>query len=474
MPQFCPFCTKQHDFSRFPFSCPETGREVPMTFIREYRSTPPLWLVSVGFSGHGKTVYQSALTLMLEQISAVWEGVYNRYLDPETNRIVREWRHQALTGEQPRPNPAQQLPPPILMSVYNIPTYGSRCVVMYDISGEVFESLDLVNSDPNFIAVLRHVDTVWFLISLKDLLSFDNQQGGMHTMQDLFNAYMTGMEQLGARMQGRNLIVVYTKADAVFFPPEVRAYLAEDELRDLTNPASELILPTAWDMNAYVARMEHISELLLQYTRKNIRGGAAFINIARSHGMNLKFCVTSALGRSPDGETHVMREAATRYRVLDPFIWALHLQREKPTGSYALVLDAGQGADPAYQHNLPRKLFELIHEHGDVTTYFMGEAKPTSLAGQQPPERPPRTARPRLIGPIVDRLAPDTTVVILASGRTRDLADFRQSARRHKLLLVVFDEDDTTEWEHKFIYRTPEDVETLIEVILALNTGRAE
>lgn len=68
----CPFCLQHHDTGSTPsFICPKYQESIPAPYIREHDTTTPLWLVTVGFSKHGKTTYLAALTLTLRHMSSV-------------------------------------------------------------------------------------------------------------------------------------------------------------------------------------------------------------------------------------------------------------------------------------------------------------------------------------------------------------------------------------------------------------------
>ncbi len=72
---------------------------MPTQYIKDYTKAPPLWLVTVGFSQHGKTTYLAALTLMLEKLSVPLEDVYVEQLDEYTNQAIRQMQIDAMNAK---------------------------------------------------------------------------------------------------------------------------------------------------------------------------------------------------------------------------------------------------------------------------------------------------------------------------------------------------------------------------------------
>jgi hypothetical protein len=454
----CPFCLKPHDFS-VSHGCTTYPNEViPDEYISEYDRVQPLWLLTVGFKQHGKTTYLAALTLVLENMSNEWEGMYDNPLDQETTGAIQKMRRDAMKGDVPKET-KQEVPRPILLGLYGLPETGSRCLVMYDVAGEIFDSISEVQER---LAAIKLVSTTWFLISLRDLES--DEKG--RAITDLFNVYRSGMRKLQADLKGRTLIVIYTKADQVAFTPEIEEYLVSDPYQGLTLPDAQPSESSEFSLQAYGDRMKEISGKLEDYTRKRVKKGAAFISMVRAEGMNLYFSAVSALGQSPDSSASRLREKARRYRVLDPFLWALTLQMSATSRAIGLVVDGSSKSDGIY--DLVPQVWERLSNHGDVTSYYLGGSQPKSQPGQHPPTQPPYPHRKRLIGPILEQAAPETRMLVLAAGPVADLADFINSPWRDRLVLVLTEDDQHMNWPHTFIYRKGDDTISLVNILLNL------
>jgi hypothetical protein len=469
---------QSHDFSR-SYECPVTNEAVPEDFF-EFES---LYLLNIGFSRHGKTVFLSALTLILEQISTVWRRVTLDCLDEYTRRAVYTMRYLDRRNQQPNLTQAGT-PRPLFMRINNLPKLGTRNLVLYDVGGELFtnpESLD------EFIPVLSAVNTCWFFISLEDLYTGEN----VNTLGDLFAAYRKAMNQLGAPLEDRDLIVVYTKADEVTFHDAIDHYIQDDPLRDLTNHlAEQLPTPADFDWDVYIDAMQAQSHALRDYTMNKLRGGSAFIDRAEDAGMRLQFSAVSALGAGVDEHTHEMTQNAQRYRVLDPFLGAVlaEIRREEahepdsrksstPATSPAralpltLVFDASAGSRSLFTSGLPEKLAaSLGGARGAVQTYFLGQSKIAARAGQPPPQQPPKTSRSRLIGPVFDALAKEAggdtlpPVVVVAGGPILDLNDYRGTAWAERALFVVPEANGGDDWD-EFAYTDAADLNALVMAI---------
>jgi len=371
---------------------------------------------------------------------------------------ARDWMRAARLGVQNESTP-RSIPRPLLLSMYKIPSSGSRCLVMYDVAGEIYDRLHEVEE---YVASIKQVSTTWFFVSLKDMRDQDR------TLSDLFTVYLSGLENLHADLTNRNLIVVYTKADEIPFPQDIRQYLMNDRFQAVTVPDAERPDFSTFTMDDYYAEMQAMSDRLRTYTRERVLGGDPFINMVEGQRMNLVFSVTSALGEKPD-DSNRLREDARRYRILDPFLWAMRLERPSVTRPITLILDTTKRARVIYHETVLGDLWAQLSTKGAVSAYTMGRQRPASSPGQTPLLTSPATARPRLIGPILERLPPDTTALVLTTGRILDLTDYDTPSWRKRLLIVGFDWEPDQEWAQTLVLQKGASTSVLIDALMRLH-----
>jgi hypothetical protein len=429
---------------------------------------PPLWTVTVGFSGHGKTTYLNALTLSIENLARRLPGVHYRYLDERSLEKVRAIRATAFGRKQPKQTEEEDA---LLVEVKQFPQVPDHSLILHDVRGELFEMLDKAHQA---VPALCEVETVWFLASLSDL---DMQQDKGLTLSDLFASYHAAMERLQARLDNRTIIFVLTKADRHDFPREIDDYLARDPFQAITIPNAVVDAAPDFSLDEYLDELDGVSQILEQYTVDVIPGGAQLVNSIRGWGVDLRFCVTSALGQSPE-DNNILAAPAQRYRVLDPYFLTLrpnrsHSQtvnlsqpRQREQYHFALILDGSESCGPVFENELARRLWEELAKQGEVVTYFLGQQKPAARNRQKPPEGPARSPRQRLIGPILDRLAQDTRAVIVTTGSVRDLQDFVGPKWSRRLLVLSVGEYDEDMWPSSMHLRPGDSAHNVIDTLL--------
>lgn len=460
----CPFCLGKHDYEKSRICpnvksgiVPSQNEEIPELYITQHDQVPPLWLLTVGFSRHGKTCYTAALTLMLESLYRVWPDSTWFPLDDYTRGVIRDTRRQAIEGIVPDHTKHLR---PVFINMYDIPHFDDKCLVIYDPPGEIYEDNKNVGNEYS-LQPLKRVKNIWFLVSLQ-ALEDDHEK----TINDLLNYYINGMQRLKLPLAGRNLIVVYTMADKILnqlsyaFPAEIQDYIVNDPFQNITNRNQSAPDIADVSISDYIDHMTVISEMLEKYTVEKVPGGGAFVKLARRSGMGLYFSINSALGSDPvDGK---MQQDATRYRVLDPFLWALYLNKGPGKQlSIKLVIDGSSESDIAYQKLGVIDLFNDLSEAGNVTTYLLGQARHVSVENQPPPTKKPTISRTRLIGPILENAKDDSVWVVLTTGRIEDLMDFAKPEWHSRLLLVNIGDEEFQEWPNQVIIR-PNDPHTII------------
>jgi hypothetical protein len=440
---------------------PNQNEEIPELYITQYDEVPPIWLLTVGFSRHGKTCYIAALTLMLENLYRVWTETTWFPLDDYTTKLIRGTRHQAFKGGVPEHTEHLR---PIFINMYEVPKFKDNCLVIYDAPGEIYEDFQTFGSDEITLRPLKKVKNIWFLVSL-DTLDNDPEK----KINDLLNIYIAGMQRLKLSLAGRNLIVVYTMADKLMevMPEDVTTYLLDDPFKNITSK-NQTDLKKNISVQTYIEKMKGVSGKLEKYTIEKVPGGGAFVKLARRSGMGLYFSITSALGADPvNGE--MGEESAARFRVLDPYLWALHLNEpDKKPLSIKLILDGTLESEVIYSRLGISNLFDALSDMGDVTTYILGQTSQVSVKNQTPPTKRPSIPKSRLIGPILDRQESETVIVVITTGKIEDLADYPASEWASRILIVKIGEEQTQEWGNQIIIRENDENSLVVDEVRRL------
>jgi hypothetical protein len=321
-----------------------------------------------------------------------------------------------------------------------VPDAGSRCLVLFDTPGELFEALKGPD-DVERIHALMDVKNIWLVVSLKAL-----KENPARRVSDLLAAYVNGAQRLKWPLARRNLIVVYTDADTTWseLPGRIQGYLRSDPFQTIAAAGQPVADLSNFSLGSYVEKMRAISSELSDYTRQRIPGGDALISLARKHDLELVFTVSSASGAEADARPGRAR-ASVRCRVMDPFLWALYLDRSVVRRSIKLVLDAAKESDPVYALALG-DLVEKLVDLGEVTPYYLGAITRIAAPGQPLPGRKPTRPHPRLIGPLLDQAAPNSKVIAIVTGPIRDLEDYFNTNWRERLRLIVVGARPHQEW----------------------------
>ncbi len=308
----CPFCLTKATFKENTpegapapvYSCHDCGEQVPALYVREYRQYPPVVINAVGFRQHGKTLYFGSLFYVLKKLTLAdhWPEFFTMGLNEDSLNTVYENVAMLERGKLPDSTP-KNFPRPTMVRVHGIPLHPNRTLLCYDTGGECFENpTQLVQ----FASFVRQARTVLFLVSLIDL---DDPAKEMHR---LLNTYVVGLGELGGKTRDQNLVVVYTKADALGTYlakwDDVRDYLVQGSFEDLA------------DQEHYVRQLHKVSRRLMEFTRNELQA-YEFLNAARANFKVLKFAMISALGSKPDGD-QLPVEIVPR-RVIDPLLWMM-------------------------------------------------------------------------------------------------------------------------------------------------------
>ena len=312
----CPFCLAEvATFERLEtgWRCPACAEPVPALYHAGYTSHPPSVFSTVGFSGHGKTVFLAALFHLLShpRLAEHWPRYYRIALGDHSLERLAVGARALAAGTLPDSTP-QLLPTPTMLRLAGLPIRDGVTLLCYDAAGESFKRAASLRRYARF---LTRAQTVLFLVSVPDLLrqERDAPVGPGEAIKRLLEIYANGMAELGGDTRRQRLLLVFTKADeweALQRPGQesLLAHVCADSFEGIGN------------YPLYVGRLREIS-LRLRELMAGELGGRGFLNHAAAHFASLDFCIVSALGSAP-AEQAMQTRIAPR-RVLDPLLWML-------------------------------------------------------------------------------------------------------------------------------------------------------
>ena len=314
----CPYCLAEVRGWKNPDRCPKCERELPVQYVHDQTEHPPFFAQVFGWSQVGKTVFLSALTLMLDKMAMVWPRYSYAPITDASLRKVQEIKEYLAKGKMP---PLTQLGPQevYIMILKNMERWGGRTLVTRDCAGEIFDTLQVpVDQAP----YLLNAPTTFMLISLSDLL-----KSGRRSMDMLLNSYIDTLmrHRIDFKKERRKLVVVLTKGDVIQdLPANLRNYLVSDPLWATVNTPGSAKQMGATAMQEYMETMGRVSDAIRDWIQRDA-SGKNFVRSAEGKNIETRFSLISSTG-APVGEDGSMLVALAPRRVLDPYFWALELQ----------------------------------------------------------------------------------------------------------------------------------------------------
>lgn len=286
-------------------------------------------ILALGFPQHGKTTYINSLCMTVENLAKILPASYYQIADQYTLDTFRKARRQFSENTFSPSTEISSVIPPLSINFY---IDGKETLLkIHNLEDSILDKLDYDFAERT--GILKQTTVFWFFVSITELT---NDAYG-RSLSDVIQVILPIFDRLGIQTQGLELAIIYTKADQLIdkLPTEVIDYLASDPYDALITNADEEFPQI--DLDAYRQKTLAISDHLGDYTRNQLAGGATIANIAKSRSMNLTYFVVSALGQSPsDGYLHAQIRP---YRVLDPLIWSLKLDRSNETSSIMPITD---------------------------------------------------------------------------------------------------------------------------------------
>ena len=267
-------------------------------------------IVVVGNSGSGKTSFVGSLLKFVENFAKVSLGTYHEYLSETTSTMVRK-----IHSSERLPVQSTHAQLPVLK--VKIGNLGSNSEIELDILVQRDEDVFAEESSRN-TEVARNADVLWLVFDLTD----ENTP----SFVEVFNRLLAALEIDPRSKLNRKLIVVFTKADRLVnvLPDLIVRYLLNDPYVNISSAKSRDL--DSLDLASYLRQVHNISDNLRNYVMR-VRDGATFINLALMYGLDLEFCIVSAVrvapAQSPNFEVHSQR-------VIDPLLLTLEKSAKSP------------------------------------------------------------------------------------------------------------------------------------------------
>lgn len=325
----CPYCLKsthpkteiRREKQGDPYEtyvCSECEKEIPPEYIIENGRVQKLSIGMVGFRGHGKTTYLSALFYLLHDMCpTIWNNFVLLSLNKEALDRLHEKKTSLLSGNLPEATPTN-FPVPAIVEFRNIPTLGTYFVSFYDTGGEVFEDPASIRGPGLFVA---YSDVVLFLISIANIYSKENDRWARE-LDRLLDIYIRAIRDMHIGRKKQHLVVVFSKADLLL-----------EGKPELSKSLKEYI--EQGDYKKYKSLNEDNLRLIISISREienwlEINRANLFINLARDNFKSVEYTMVSSLGAAPKGDKLEFRlTPKLPKRVLDPFLVALYKTRKR-------------------------------------------------------------------------------------------------------------------------------------------------
>lgn len=335
MPIICPYCMGTHvDGRRICENNKEKkSHQIPLSYLEACKKKRPIiFLMTIGYSGHGKTCYLSSLlhSLYDDLYTRSWSSFSFLGLTQDTLKNIHDTYISPLSRGDLPPRTQDYFESPLIVSFQNIPIRIGKAkrlldsfsqdslsvndeeliTVFYDIGGEVY---DVRNQIDVCIPVLKKMNPLLFLIDLPGLIE-EEQQGGTEVhenMHTLINNIQLALTEAGQGKR-KDIVICFTKADRMWGKKEAFGPLSEE-------PPNEI--PTQAEMAAYLGELRAFSKRIEEFVSGHY---PAFYNIVRNNFRKYGFTTVSALGSNPKDDKIPALEPN---RVFDPMFWSLMMNK---------------------------------------------------------------------------------------------------------------------------------------------------
>ena len=313
--------------------CPTCSETVQFRYARDYHQVSRVKLSLAGMSGHGKTMFLRGIYTQLTTLGRKWRGFHFSPLSDDDARIFRTAVGDSSRGELAVPS--QLTERPVGFELNGIPGAGNVHLLLYDISGEAFDSSTKLGRHAFFIP---KSEVVTLILSLSDIASG-------HDLAFLLSRLVDAIRGKHEDPAKKSLVVVLTKGDR----------LRSEEA--LPQSAETFLLNEVASDPRDLSGLQQLSDDLENWLRAHHGDYWNFVEAANKQFQNVRYTVISSTGSDP-GPSGAQVQMNPR-NVISPLLWLLRfslpavhvLSRGRETTFYdlgeALQMTIDSPMDPA-------------------------------------------------------------------------------------------------------------------------------
>jgi parallel beta-helix repeat protein len=302
--KLCPRCmhtvegfTEQVRGTEVQYFCPSCSEAVQFRYARDYDHVSRVKLSLAGMSGHGKTMFLRGIYAHLNSLGRRWPGFRFAPLSDDDATAFNN-----ATGDSSRggmADPSQLTERPVGFQLSGVPGAGDVHLLIYDISGEAFDTSTKLTKHAFFIP---KSEVITLILSLSDL-------SAGHQLAFLLSRLVDAIRAKGEDPRTKSLVVVLTKGDQLRFdetlPASAESFLSNEVFSDPRN----------------LNDLQRLSDDLAEWLRNHPDNYWNFVESAADEFQNVRYTVISSLGSDPgsgSGRTHVQINPRN---VVSPLLW---------------------------------------------------------------------------------------------------------------------------------------------------------
>ena len=319
----CPFCLNQHPVSD-SLKCPETGRLIPPRYMKDVAKGVRIAnMLTIGFSGHGKTCYLAALIYSLRYGEPIrnWPGFSFLGLDDDTLDIVLDqYVRQLILGVLPEAT-REFVPYTLILRLSRMPlatkagsltvSYSPKDLVLnlYDARGEAFQHKETIARD---IALLGQLNNLVLLFDLSRVRTeaATTGKGPEEQLHDLLSRVLAAVDELGQDRK-KGVVICFTKADELW---------GNDDYGPLSIRPT-MHLQAASGMTKYVSYLDARSDSIAEWVLERY---PSVYYLLHEYFKPVRFASVSALGTSPGSDGRTV-DSVVPSGIMDPLLSLLRM-----------------------------------------------------------------------------------------------------------------------------------------------------